>query len=198
MSKRIFSAPPPVAPDAAPPKAAAKPAPAAAGKPDTRPMVHAATRIDTPDGPRAVETLQAGDRICCSGSDVMSLRAVERVVLARADWAYAPALWPIRVPVGTLGNHTPMRVSPGMRVLLPGEDGAFVRVADLVGIGGIARDRPMADIRYFELHLPEHALVQAEGALIESFPEGPRAVRPETPRDEARAAFATATGRPVR
>jgi len=159
-------------------------------------MVHSATRIETPDGPRAVETLKAGDRIVSHGGEPATLIDVVRLVLPRTDWAYAPGTWPLRVPVGVLGNDTPMRLSPGMRVLLPGGAGLFAKISDLVGIGGVARDRPMADIRYFELHLSEHLLFQAERAWCESVPTGPRAVREQADRDTARAAFATATGSP--
>ena len=190
----IFSAAAPLdrtAPESAEPKVEAP-----AGGPEARPMIHAATCVATPEGPRAVETLAPGDRVCLRGGEPMTLTAVEKIVLQRPDWAYAPSVWPIRVPVGALGNAVPMRLSPGMRVGLPGE-GGFATVSHLSGIGGIARDRPLAAIRYFELHLPDHALIDVEGALCESAPVGPRMVSPPMERDAARASYSRFTGRPA-
>lgn len=194
----IFTAAAPVERAASEPQAApAAPSAAETGAgPDARPMLHAATAVATPDGPRAVETLAPGDRVVLRGGEAMALDDVRRVVLQRPDWAYAPAIWPIRVPVGALGNAVPLRLSPGMRVRLPRE-GGFATVAHLTGIGGIARDRPLAAIRYFELVLPDHALVDVEGAFCESAPVGARVVDAPLSRDDARAAFARAVGRPA-
>ena len=163
----------------------------------TTPLVHAATRIGTPDGPRAVETLAVGDRVSTRGG-AAAIREVLRLTIERAEWAYTPDVWPLRVPVGVLGNTCPMRVSPGLRVALPSQGDAILRLRDMVGLGGVARDRPLAAIRYLGLRLDDHALIDAEGGWVETVDDGPREVAPTLDRDAARATFSARAGHGLR
>ncbi|KIT18140.1 Hint domain-containing protein [Jannaschia aquimarina] len=190
-----------VSPDVEP---APRRVPALDAGPEALPCLHAGVRVQTPDGAVLVEVLKAGQRVVLHGGQEATLTNVERFVISRPDWAYRAPTWPIRVPVGALGNTAPLRLSPGMRVLLQGPavsercgGEVLVAIRDLVGIGGIARDRPLSDIRYFQLSLPDHALLSVEGAYCETAPAGPRLVRPEAERGAARIAFASMSGRPL-
>ncbi|CTQ32925.1 Hint domain-containing protein [Jannaschia rubra] len=145
---------------------------AGAGASDPPPMFLPGTLLATPDGPRAVETLAEGD-ILTTLSGPQAVTAVGVEVVPRADWAFRREIWPVRVPVGSLGNPRPMRLAPGQRVVLSGSTVervcgvAQVRVAlrDLVGIRGLITERPLADLRRHGLSLGTPAVIEAEGIL---------------------------------
>ena len=143
-------------------------APASAPEPAARFV--AGTPIDTPDGPRPVETLRAGDRVT-TREGPRAVAAVGQRSVAREDWTYRRSVWPVRVPVGSLGNAAPLRLPPGQRVLLHGPAfaeamgvaEAWVPVEALVGLRGLALERPLGTLR-------QHGLALAAG-------DGPGAVR---------------------
>lgn len=186
-------------PAGVPGDAVTRPKTLSAGSPPTG--LHGGVRIGTPDGARAVEDLKVGDRVV-AGTDSAPLTEVERVAIPRSIWAYRAEQWPIRVPVGALGNTSPIRLAPGQHIALRGphvrehcgEPEVLVAVRDLIGLGGIARDRPLAEIRYYKLHLADHLLIEVDGALCDGLADGPRRVRPTAPRETARAAFAAICG----
>ena len=139
-------------------------APAAAVGPSPRFMP--GTAIDTPEGPRAVETLGEGDRVT-TREGPRRVAGVGLRSVPREDWTYRRTIWPIRVPVGSLGNAVPLRLPPEQRVLLHGPaleasmgvPEVWVPVAMLVGLRGLATERPMGALRQHGL-----ALEPGEGA----------------------------------
>ncbi len=153
------------------------------------------TRIDTPDGPRAIETLVPGDLICTLDHGPQPLRMVhlrpvpDRLLRARRD------LMPVRISAGALGfglPHTDLLVSPNHRMLfrhirmslLFGEDAAFVRAKSLaVAFDGIYVDASVTDVTYVHLVFDRPEVVIAEGAPTESLHvcrEALAALDPET------------------
>lgn len=132
------------------------------------------TRLSTPDGPRAVEMLAVGDTVTTRSGPKRIARLGE-MRKSRAEWTFDRSVWPVRVPVGSLGNSRPMRLSPDQRVLLSGETLAricgvpevSVAVRDLVGLRGIIVERPLADLRYHGLSFGIPAIVEAEGVPCE-------------------------------
>lgn len=147
----------------------------------------AGTLIATPDGPRAVETIRAGDLVLTldagaqpvvwAGSRHLDAEALDR----------APNLRPIRIAAGALGDGLPLRdltVSPQHRILMrhiEGDAGQGV----LVAARHLAEcARPGADVltdvrgvTYCHLALAGHAVLLAEGAPAESLYTGPQALR---------------------
>ncbi|WP_160000057.1 Hint domain-containing protein [Roseomonas sp. 18066] len=129
----------------------------------------AGTRIATPEGERAIETLSIGDRVLTATGEALPIRWIGRqtVVAAFADRARA---WPVRIGAGALGQGLPRRdlfVSPDHALLV---EGLLVQAGALVGQPGIARvTQPAPRFTYHHLELPKHALVLAEGAAAESF-----------------------------
>ncbi len=154
---------------------------------------HAGTRISTPEGWRAIETLQMGDDVMAHGEGPVRITALRQVRKTRADWAYRREIWPVRVPVGSLGNPRPLRLAQSQKVVLSGDIVAetcgardvSVPVGELVGLRGLILERPMGDIRYLGVVVSHPARIEAEGVLceIEDVAEGP------VDRSKIRAAF---------
>lgn len=153
------------------------------------------TKIDTTDGPRAIETLVPGDLICTLDHGPQPLRMVhlrpmpDRLLRARRD------LLPVRISAGALGFGLPradLLVSPNHRMLfrhirmslLFGEDAAFVRAKSLaVAFDGIYVDASVTDVTYAHLVFDRPEVVFAEGAPTESLNvcrEALAALDPET------------------
>jgi len=129
------------------------------------------TCIDTPDGPRAVESLRAGDlvltldagpqRIAWIGSEIADGRGNDAPVLIRA---------------GALGNTADLYVSPQHRMLIcdpmselhSAEPEVLVAAVHLVNGTTILR-APCEEVEYFHILLDQHQIIFAEGAASESF-----------------------------
>lgn len=175
-------------------------APASAA-PQVAPRFTPGTVIDAPGGPRAVETLTAGDLVSTrDGPRAVAATGLRSV--PREDWTYRRELWPIRVPVGSLGNAVPLRLPPDQRVMLHGPAlekamGApevWVAIGALVGLRGLAVDRPLGVLRQHGL-----ALEGGGGAVCASGVWCDLAAGGQEPaRDQVRAAFSAmnAAGEP--
>ena len=147
----------------------------------------AGTLIDTPDGPRAVESLAVGDLVITRDAGPMPIRWIGRRHIA--DLGRAPArLRPVLVAPGALGPGMParpLRLSPQHRVLLRSRiarrmfdtDQILVAVRQLVGMPGIAIDDAADAVTYLHILLDDHAIVTADGAAAETLLPGPMALR---------------------
>lgn len=150
------------------------------------------TAILTPEGPRAVEMLAVGDVVMTRGGPKRIART-EVLRRGRPDWSFARATWPLRVPVGSLGNLRPLRMSPDQRVMLSGAsvravcsvEEISVALSDLVGLRGVITERPLAELRYHGMSFGSPAIIEAEGVPCE-VEAGEAAV---VAREMARAAF---------
>ena len=114
----------------------------------------AGTRVSTPQGWRTVEHLEAGDLVDTPHGPE-EVVGVERGVFGRLG--KRPALWPLHVPMGALGNRETVALTPRQGVLIPlgDEPGspvatdrsyecrhARIAAAQLQPWRGIARFRP--------------------------------------------------------
>lgn len=139
----------------------------------------AGTLIDTPDGPRAVEDMRAGDL-------VMTLDHGAQAVLWAGGWN-APLdnamrlrrNAPVLIRRGALGLGLPARdlmVSPQHRVMIRskiaarmfGEAELLVPAKKLTDLPGISRKRSLDRVSYVHLLFARHEVIRAEGALTES------------------------------
>lgn len=129
------------------------------------------TLIDTPAGPRRVETIGIGDLVVTRDRGPQPVRWVGRqTVAARGEMA------PVRVAAGTLGNRRDLVVSPQHRMLIGGWqaqllfglDEVLVAAAHLVD-GDRIRRMPGGMVTYLHLMFDAHELIFAEGAPCESF-----------------------------
>jgi hypothetical protein len=130
------------------------------------------TLIATPDGERAVETLQAGDLVLTAEGQAVPVRWIGFTVISGL-FADHGRLGPIRIAAGALDEALPARdllVSPGHALFL---DGALVNAAALVNGTTIRREQMgTADVTYYHLELDTHTVILAEGVPTESFLDG--------------------------
>lgn len=140
----------------------------------------AGTQIDTPDGPRAVETLAPGDRVTTLANGSRPLVWVgHRHILPVEVLAY-PGLRPLLLPKGSAGNDRPLLVSPRQRMLIDdwraevyfGEDRVLVSAEALSDSRDIRPPLSPEGVAYVMLLCDRHEILLAEGALTESFHPG--------------------------
>lgn len=135
------------------------------------------TRIATPDGPRAVETLEPGEALTTRdhGAEPLVWRGETR--LSGAELYLHPHLRPLRICAGALEGGGPefdLLVSPGHRLLVKARGGeeVLVAAADLEDGRRVRRDFSLASVRYIHLMLARHEILIANGQPCESFHPG--------------------------
>ncbi len=138
------------------------------------------TLIATPDGPRPVEAIRAGDRISTrdDGDQAVLWSGARRMSGARL---YAmPYLRPIRIRAGAIGLDQPegdLIVSPDHRMLIRGDHAralfnqpeVLVAARDLVDGRGILTETGLREVTYIHLMTERHEIVWANGLETESF-----------------------------
>ncbi len=140
------------------------------GEPPAIPCFAAGTRMATPDGPRPVERLRAGELVVTLDGGPRPLRWVGGATVAGIG-PFAPVVF----APGALGNVRPLVLSALHRVLIDdwraqlyfGEDAVLVAARHLVGWPGVVR-RMVPRITYVHLLFERHEIVLAEGVRCES------------------------------
>lgn len=143
---------------------------------DSVPCFVAGTRVQTPDGPRAVETLCPGDLVMTRDEGAQPLRWIgERRVEAKGEFA------PIYIAENTFGRHGQLFLSPLHRVLIRdslaellfGEAEVLVCARDLVNDRSVRRIEG-GKVDYVHILFDRHQVVFSEGLETESFLPGPQ------------------------
>ncbi|GGC48232.1 Hint domain-containing protein [Chelatococcus reniformis] len=131
----------------------------------------AGTRVATPAGPVAIETLRAGDLVTTPGGEARPVRWLAMQTVARRSIHANPwAVLPIRIRQGALGDGLPARdlfVSPDHALLI---EGCLVQAGALVNGTSVTRHvhAPQSFV-YYHVELDDHALVLVEGVPAETF-----------------------------
>lgn len=152
----------------------------------------AETAIHTPRGPVPVESLCPGDTVTTADSGDQPLRWIGQRHVTADELARNPALRPIRIAAGALGNGLPIRdlcVSPQHRMLIAspiaqrmfGTSVVLVAAKHLVALPGIAVDDRALAVTYVHMLFDQHEIVFAEGAATESLFTGPEALKALNP-----------------
>ena len=165
------------------------------------------TLIETRTGPRAVETLAAGDLVLTRDHGWQVLRWVGRADIPASRLDLQPNLRPIRIAAGALGAGLPLDdlvVSPQHRVLVRsaiaqrilGAQEVLVAAKHLCTMPGIEVQHPAAGISYLHLLFDRHELVMSNGSWTESLFTGSQAMRtiPTAERREIHALFPQLAG----
>ncbi|MCC0062843.1 MAG: Hint domain-containing protein [Defluviimonas sp.] len=142
----------------------------------TVPCFVAGTRVLTPDGPVAVETLAPGDHVLTNDHGPQPVRWIGRRRIA-ANGAFAP----IRIRAGTFGDHGALMVSPQHRVMLTnshaellfGAAEVLIAAKDLVD-GRSVEVVEGGTVEYVHLLFDRHEVIFSEGLPTESFLPGPQ------------------------
>ncbi|WP_299725547.1 Hint domain-containing protein [uncultured Tateyamaria sp.] len=130
------------------------------------------TYVETPDGPRCIETLRSGDLVMTLDHGPQPILHVLSETIAFRDRNDRQK--PILIARGALGPGLPfaeMCASPQHRVLVnsPATGGeALVAAVKLVGRKGVRRMRGCRHITYFNLLLRQHELILANGCPVET------------------------------
>jgi len=136
------------------------------------------TLIDTPDGPKPVETLTADDHVTTADNGAQPVVWQGETRLTGAELYLHPHLRPLRVAAGTLSTRCPdedLWISPGHRLLMPvrpglcAEPDVLIAAEDLEDGRGIRRDFSLTSVRYVHLMLERHEIIIANGVPCESF-----------------------------
>ena len=132
----------------------------------------AGSRILTPTGERAVETLTDGDLLTVLRDGVAAAEPIRWVGRLRIDLSRhsrPEMVAPVRFRRGALAENVPHRdllLSPEHCVLL---DGYLVPAKCLVNDMTIVRERDLADVEYYHIETREHSIVFAEGLPAETY-----------------------------
>ena len=127
------------------------------------------TRLLTERGAVAIEALRIGDLLPTADGDAML--PVIWIGHRRVDCRCHPAprrVWPVRVRAHAFGHGLPardLRLSPDHAVRC----GDFLIPVRCLVNGATVVQEAVADITYFHVELPRHALILAEGLPAESY-----------------------------
>lgn len=139
----------------------------------------AGTGIVTRRGQIAVEALRPGDQVLQVDGGFAPIRWIGSASHSGGEMECNEWLRPIRIRCGAVGNGLPQRdllVSRDHRCLvrsdaalsLVGQREVLVAAGDLRGIPGVATDPAPEGVEYWHFLLDRHALVSADGALVET------------------------------
>ncbi|SFI88692.1 Hint domain-containing protein [Jannaschia pohangensis] len=148
---------------------------------DRKPICFTAgTLLDTPEGPTPVEALYPGDKVLTrdNGPQEVIWMGLRRVSGARMF--ALPALRPVRIRAGAIGNEADLVVSPGHQIMLAGPRAralwstpeVLVRAGDLIDDTRVTVDHAANDVAYFHVLTARHEVLRANGAWCESFHPG--------------------------
>ncbi len=137
------------------------------------------TLIDTPFGPRAIETLKTGDLVGTRDAGPQPIKWMgSRTLPCTPDTA------PVRFEAGTLDGQTQaLTVSPQHRILIShfacellfGEDEVFCSAKHML-VGAVTRNAQKM-VTYIHLMLEQHQVITANGIETESFHAGPEGLK---------------------
>lgn len=148
--------------------------------------------IDTPHGPRPIETLAPGDLVNTRDAGPQTLRMIPMRHLSPETLAARPNLRPIRIAADSLGPGLPARdllVSPQHRILahspivqrMFGCTEILIAATALTRLPGVMIDNTIRAVTYMHLIFDKHEIVIANGLPSESFYCGPFAVKAMPP-----------------
>ena len=138
------------------------------------------TLIDTPDGPRRVDDLRAGDLVLTADDGPQAIRWIGRRTVSREEMLGDPRLRPVTIAAGAFGATMPARdlmVSRQHRILRTGwacelhfgEPEILIPALKLVNDSTVRLGMPDRDITYVHFLCDRHQIVTAEGLATESF-----------------------------
>lgn len=127
------------------------------------------TRVATPSGQAAVETLKIGDLVTTADGHAAPVRWIGRQTISRV-FADPLRVMPIRIQAGALEESLPSRdllLSTDHAILV---GGVLIQAGALVNGSSIRRETDVpVTFTYYHVELDDHALILAEGVPAETF-----------------------------
>ncbi|MEP3298934.1 MAG: Hint domain-containing protein [Pseudoruegeria sp.] len=133
------------------------------------------TKVASTLGWRPIEAIDVGDDVLTFDGGMQTVLHVVRETLWKGTAVCPKHLWPLRVPLGALGNQDPMYLLPDQNVLIEsdtaeevlGDPFALMPAQSLEGVSGIRRVRPHQVLEVITLHFERDEIVFANvGALF--------------------------------
>lgn len=151
------------------------------------PCFTAGTRIRTPSGEVAIESLRVGDLVLTADGSARALRWVGSRRLGAEVLAHNPSMRPIRIRKGAMGEGLPsadLTVSPQHRILIRSKiaqrmfasDEVLIAAKHLLPIDGVEVETELAEVVYYHLLFDRHEVIFANGAASESLYTGAEAM----------------------
>ncbi|WP_050602821.1 Hint domain-containing protein [Ruegeria sp. 6PALISEP08] len=156
--------------------------------PNNPPCFVAGTLIETETGPRPVESLAIGDRVCVSGGKTLPVLWIGKKVLSAQTLHLQPRFRPVRIRRDAICKGQPNQnlfVSPQHRIMLEGwraellfgQEKVFVAAIHLVNDGTIQQVNTGEDVTYYHIACPRHAILHSQGLRSESLFLGDTALK---------------------
>jgi uncharacterized repeat protein (TIGR03803 family) len=126
------------------------------------------TRIATPSGEHAIESLAIGDLVLLASGEVERVVRIGQQRIDSDRHGKPENVWPVRVRAGAFGAGLPRRdlwLSPDHAVFV---DDVLIPIKYLINGNSIAQV-PVAGITYCHIELAEHTVILAEGLPAESW-----------------------------
>lgn len=149
---------------------------------DEPPCFVRGTRIDTPGGPRRIETLRAGDEVLTADSGPVQIRWIGSKRVRDGIGLDTSKLQPIEILPNAFGPGVPARkllVSPMHRILWRGPEAQLLLgerevlcAAKTLLNGRTILQSQTTEVEYFHLLFDQHHIVTAEGCESESLYPG--------------------------
>lgn len=139
------------------------------------------TLIDTPNGPKPIESLQAGDLVNTADHGPRPINWIGSRHVSSQELARKPQWQPVLIPAGAIDGAAPSRdlvVSPAHRVLLAdsavelmlGFPEALAPAHTLIGaVAGVKRLTDQQPVTYYHLLFDQHEVITSNGLPTESF-----------------------------
>ena len=145
------------------------------------------TKIATPKGEVAVETLQPGDKVFTRDNGIQEIAWAGSRTLSGQELVTSPDLQPVLVRAGSLGPSVPehdLLLSPNHRLLMTGQSAALhfednevlAAAKHLTSTDGIDVVQSSA-VTYVHLMFARHEVILSNGAWTESFQPGDYALK---------------------
>ncbi len=128
----------------------------------------AGTRLRTETGSVAVEDLALGDRLLTHDGRREPIVWIEQRTVNCARHPKPETVWPVRIRAGAFAANVPVRdlyLSPDHAVFV---NNVLVPAKLLVN-GVSVTQTPVDLVTYYHVELPEHAVIFAEGLMVESY-----------------------------
>lgn len=144
--------------------------------------------VQTPNGPRPIETLKPGDFVTTVDHGDMQIRWVGKKFVSAQHLAASPNLRPIQISKGSLAPNLPNRdmvVSPQHRVIvrskiaqrISGDTEVLVAAKHLCTLEGVEQISPEQGIQYIHLLFDTHEIIRVDGLETESLYPGKQTLR---------------------
>lgn len=166
------------------------------------------TLINTPDGPRPVEALRAGDAVQTRDNGAQPLIWVGRTLMSAHDLICRPHVRPILIRRDAFGPGKPcrdMHVSPQHRILISGpmaavlygESEVLAAAAHLVDDAFVLVDHTVRRVIYVHVQCATHEVLISDGLPTESYNPGTAQNVRDAQRGGAQVKFASRKMSPV-